>query len=73
MRRRVVVTGIGCITPGGNDVNTLWANLREGKSHVANITHFDASNFPTRFAAEVKNYNFEDYVEDPTAPHPPSW
>jgi len=66
MRRRVVVTGIGCITPGGNDVNTLWANLREGRSHVADITHFDASNFPTQFAAEVKNYNFETYVEDPT-------
>ena len=66
MSRRVVVTGIGCITPGGNDVNTLWANLREGRSHVAKITHFDASNFPTQFAAEVKDYNFETYVEDPT-------
>lgn len=65
MRRRVVVTGIGCITPGGNDVNTLWESLREGRSHVDYITHFDAGNFPTKFAAEVKGFQFEDYVDDP--------
>ncbi|MFK7819212.1 MAG: beta-ketoacyl-ACP synthase II [Planctomycetaceae bacterium] len=66
MRRRVVVTGIGCITPGGNDVPTFWNSLREGQSHVDYITHFDASNFPTKFAAEVKGYDFESYVEDPS-------
>lgn len=65
MRRRVVVTGIGCITPGGNDVDTLWKSLREGSSHVDYITHFDASNFPTKFAAEVKDFRFEQYVDDP--------
>ena len=65
MRRRVVVTGLGCITPGGNDVNTLWESLREGRSHVDHITHFDATKFPTTFAAEVKNFDFESYVEDP--------
>ncbi len=65
MRRRVVVTGIGCITPGGNDVQTMWESLRAGQSHVDYITHFDASNFPTKFAAEVKNFEFEKYVDDP--------
>jgi len=65
MRRRVVVTGIGCVTPVGNDVASMWASLRECRSGVDQITHFDASNFPTRFAAEVKNYDFNQYVDDP--------
>jgi 3-oxoacyl-[acyl-carrier-protein] synthase II len=65
MRRRVVVTGIGCITPVGNDVASMWGSLRECRSGVDQITHFDASNFPTHFAAEVKNYDFSQYVDDP--------
>lgn len=65
MRRRVVVTGMGCITPIGNDVESMWKSLTEGKSGVGNITHFDASNFPTRFAAEVQNFNLADYCPDP--------
>lgn len=64
MKRRVVVTGIGCITPLGNDVETTWKALREGRSGIDKITHFDASNFPTTFAAEVKNFNLGDYVSD---------
>ncbi|MCL4116660.1 UNVERIFIED_CONTAM: hypothetical protein GTU68_013966 [Idotea baltica] len=64
MRRRVVVTGIGCVTPVGNDVESTWESLREARSGVGTITHFDASNFPTRFAAEVKDYHFEQYVKD---------
>ena len=48
MRRRVVVTGMGCVTPLGNDVETLWAGLKEGKSGVGYTTLFDASNFPTQ-------------------------
>src|SRR5690348_4397516 len=65
MRRRVVVTGMGCITPIGNDVESMWKSLTEGKSGVGNITHFDASNFPTRFAAEVQNFNLADYCPEP--------
>jgi len=65
MRRRVVVTGIGCITPVGNDVDTMWESLCEGRSGVADITHFDAANFPTRFAAEVKDYDLGDYYHSP--------
>ncbi|MGE3317128.1 MAG: beta-ketoacyl-ACP synthase II [Planctomycetaceae bacterium] len=65
MRRRVVVTGMGCITPIGNDVETMWKSLTEGKSGVGNITHFDASNFPTRFAAEVQNFDLSKYIPEP--------
>ncbi len=64
MKRRVVVTGIGCITPLGQDVETAWSALQEGKSGIANITHFDASAFPTRFAAEVNGYDLGNYVDD---------
>jgi 3-oxoacyl-[acyl-carrier-protein] synthase II len=63
MKRRVVVTGMGAITPVGNDVATTWASLIEGKSGTAPITKFDASNFPVRFAAEVKGFNPLDYME----------
>ncbi len=65
MKRRVVVTGIGCITPLGQDVETAWSALQEGKSGIADITHFDASSFPTRFAAEVNSYDLGKYVDDP--------
>ena len=63
MKRRVVVTGMGAITPVGNDVATTWQTLIEGKSGTAPITKFDASNFPVRFAAEVKGFNPLDYME----------
>lgn len=64
MRRRVVVTGIGAITPVGNSAEEMWKALQEGKSGIGPITHFDASGFPTRFAAEVKKFNLDDYVDD---------
>ena len=63
MKRRVVVTGMGAITPVGNDVATTWRSLIEGKSGTAPITKFDASNFPVKFAAEVKGFNPLDYME----------
>lgn len=65
LRRRVVVTGMGCVTPIGNDVQSTWQALKEGKSGIDYITHFDASGFPTKFASEVKNYNLGDYIEHP--------
>lgn len=65
MKRRVVVTGIGAVTPVGNNVGDFWDALCAGRSGVANITHFDASNFPTQFAAEVKDYDYSRYVDDP--------
>lgn len=65
MRRRVVVTGIGCITPVGNSAEATWESLREGRTGVGYISHFDAANFPTQFAAEVKNFNLADYYDTP--------
>ncbi|MFO7446298.1 MAG: beta-ketoacyl-ACP synthase II [Ignavibacteriaceae bacterium] len=62
-RRRVVVTGMGAITPIGIGVQEYWNALLEGKNGIAPITKFDASKFDTRFAAEVKNFNPENYLE----------
>jgi 3-oxoacyl-[acyl-carrier-protein] synthase II len=63
MKRRVVVTGMGAITPVGNDVATTWRSLIEGKSGTAPITKFDASKFSVRFAAEVKGFNPLDHMD----------
>ena len=61
--KRVVVTGLGAITPLGNDVETTWAAAIEGKSGAAPITHFDASKFKTQFACEVKGFNGADHID----------
>lgn len=61
-KRRVVVTGMGMLSPVGNDVQSSWANLLEGKSGVDLITHFDTTSFGTKFAAMVKGLNTEDYI-----------
>jgi 3-oxoacyl-[acyl-carrier-protein] synthase II len=63
MKRRVVVTGMGAITPVGNDVATTWRSLLAGKSGTAPITKFDASKFSVRFAAEVKDFNPLDFMD----------
>jgi 3-oxoacyl-[acyl-carrier-protein] synthase II len=63
MKRRVVVTGMGAITPVGNDVATTWQSLIAGKSGTAPITKFDATKFPVKFAAEVKGFNPLDYMD----------
>ncbi len=57
MRRRVVVTGLGAVTPVGNDVATTWRSMRDGVSGATNITKFDAAAFPVRFACEVKGFD----------------
>jgi 3-oxoacyl-[acyl-carrier-protein] synthase II len=61
--RRVVVTGIGALTPIGNNVSEYLEGLKNGVSGAAEITHFDAGNFKTRFACEVKNFNPEQYFD----------
>ena len=61
--KRVVVTGLGAITPIGNDVETTWLNAVAGKSGAAPITHFDASQFKTQFACEVKDFNPNDHFD----------
>ncbi len=61
--KRVVVTGLGALTPIGNTVSEYWNNLIEGKSGAAPIQQFDASLFKTQFACEVKNFNVEDFID----------
>ena len=68
-RRRVVVTGLGLISPVGNTVAEGWANLLAGKPGIATITKFDASNFACRFAGEVKGFNVEEYFPAKEARH----
>jgi len=63
MKRRVVITGMGAISPLGSDLNTLWNNLISGKSGVSTITSFDASELSTRIAAEVRDFNPEDFID----------
>jgi 3-oxoacyl-[acyl-carrier-protein] synthase II len=61
-KRRVVVTGLGIVSPVGNDVATAWANIKAGHSGIGSITHFDASTFPTRIAGEVRDFDPTAYV-----------
>jgi 3-oxoacyl-[acyl-carrier-protein] synthase II len=61
-RRRVVVTGLGCISPVGNTVDDAWANLLAGRSGIDLITRFDATNFACKIAGEVKGFNIESYM-----------
>lgn len=62
MERRVVVTGIGVVSPLGNK-SQLWENLLKGVSGIGKVTHFDASEYPVRIAAEVKDFNPTEYLE----------
>ena len=61
-KRRVVVTGLGMVSPVGNDVATAWKNVVAGTSGIGPITHFDASAFPTRIAGEVKEFDPAQYI-----------
>ncbi len=61
--RRVVVTGLGALTPIGNTVQEYWEGLINGKSGAAPITYFDTTNFKTKFACEVKNFKVEDFID----------
>lgn len=62
LKRRVVVTGLGCISPVGNSIADAWEAVTAGKSGIATITKFDASAFSTHFAGEVKGFNVEEYI-----------
>ncbi len=67
--RRVVITGLGCISPVGNNVADTWSAIKEGKSGIATVTKFDATPFTTHFAGEVKGFNIEDYIPAKEARH----
>ena len=63
-RRRVAITGLGLVTPVGNDVATSWSALQAGRSGGARIAQFDASGFATQIAAEVKNFDVAAAIGD---------
>ncbi|HZT79433.1 MAG TPA: beta-ketoacyl synthase N-terminal-like domain-containing protein, partial [Gemmataceae bacterium] len=64
MHRRVVITGMGALTPLGHSVGSMFDAQLEGKSGVGPIAHFDASRFPTTFAAQVKDFELSRFVPD---------
>ena len=68
-RRRVVVTGLGAVSPVGNDVQTTWQNIVAGKSGIGRITRFDASAFTCQIAGEVRDFSIEDYLPAKEARH----
>lgn len=63
MKHRVVITGMGCVTPLGNTLEETWSNMVNGKSGVGYISRFDAETFPTKIAAEVKDFDPEKYID----------
>ncbi|RKJ60780.1 beta-ketoacyl-[acyl-carrier-protein] synthase II, partial [Butyricicoccus sp. 1XD8-22] len=63
MKRRVVITGVGAVTPLGNSAEETWANVKAGKSGVGPLTRIDAEKFPAKVAAEVKDFDIEQYIE----------
>ena len=62
-KRRVVVTGLGAVTPIGNNVETFWNNVKAGKVGIGEITRFDTSDFKVKLAAEVKDFNAKEYMD----------
>lgn len=62
LKRRVVVTGLGCVSPVGNTISSAWDAVKAGQSGIATITKFDATPFSTHFAGEVKGFNVEEYL-----------
>ena len=63
MERRVVITGLGAVTPIGNNTNDFWEGIKEGKCGIDEITRFDITNFKVKLAAELKDFNAEDYFD----------
>jgi 3-oxoacyl-[acyl-carrier-protein] synthase II len=68
-RRRVVVTGLGCVSPVGNTVSESWANLVAGRSGIDTVTSFDPASLSVKFAGEVKGFNVTDYLPEKEARH----
>ena len=68
-RRRVVITGLGIVSPVGNDVASAWDNIIAGRSGIGALTRFDASAFPTRFGGEVRDFDIADYMPAKEARH----
>jgi len=69
---RVVITGMGWITPLGNNLDAVWKRMCNGESGIATIDRFDASSFPTKFAGQVRDFDWTQYVQDPSIHHSPA-
>jgi len=69
MKTRVVITGMGAITPIGNDVESFWQGLKDKKVGIAPITYFDTTDYKCKLAAEVKGFNAKDYMDAKAAQH----
>ncbi len=67
--RRVVITGLGIVSPVGNSIPEAWSNIVAGKSGIDRITRFDASAFPCRIAGEVKGFKVDDWIPAKEARH----
>ena len=67
MKRRVVVTGLGAVTPIGNNVKDFWKSIRAGTAGIGPLTKFDISKYKVKLAAEVKNFQAENYMDAKTA------
>lgn len=63
MKRRVVITGLGALSPIGNNANTMWENAKQGVNGIGPITHFDTTDFKVKIAAEVKDFQPEEYID----------
>jgi 3-oxoacyl-[acyl-carrier-protein] synthase II len=61
-KRRVVVTGLGIVSPVGNDVTTAWSSILAGRSGIGPVTRIDTANFPTHFGGEIRDLNLEPYL-----------
>ncbi len=66
-KRRVVITGLGIVSPVGNNLKNSWDNIKNGVSGIANITYFDTNTYATHFAGEVKNFSTDGFIEDKDA------
>ena len=62
MKERVVITGLGCISPVGNDVKTAWQNIMQGQSGIQAIEGFDVTNYTTRFAGQIRDFNAAEWM-----------
>ncbi|MCH7601127.1 MAG: beta-ketoacyl-[acyl-carrier-protein] synthase family protein [Planctomycetes bacterium] len=65
-QKRIVITGMGWVTPLGHDLETVWSRLTNGESGIARIDRFQAESFPTNFAAQVRDYDYNQYVNEPS-------
>ena len=68
-KKRVVITGLGAVTPVGTDVETAWENIKKGVSGIGRLTRIDPELFPAKVAAEINDFEVEKYIDKKSAPY----